>query len=291
MEANYAIQDMRNNRLALMDLGFETSFYVLEWKTYMISHLDYDCPIGKQFGPPEGINAESTRIENANKYLSMINYLFSDVIVIWRVWVMSEHNMKLVSFLALLSLGCAVASLISINHLSRLYVFLIVAYSTTLATNLISTIFMAVKSWQHRRLIKTYLGDVCTKSQTGSILALLIETGSMYCLMYMRQISFFVVAVWSGFWENYTGNILVLGGMVQISGSYPTAVIALAAFQKTAWDMSIGMASRNVSERHVAPRHTRAASSTIQIGYYQHTSALDGRLKEDSAPADLAENV
>lgn len=27
MEANYAIQDMRNNRLALMGLGFETSFY------------------------------------------------------------------------------------------------------------------------------------------------------------------------------------------------------------------------------------------------------------------------
>ena len=125
---------------------------------------------------------------------------------------------------------------------------------------------------------------------------------------YVRQISFFVVAVWSGFWENYTGNILVLGSMVQISvrrihmffyqrlshsdqGSYPTAVIALAAFQKTAWDMSIGMASRNVSERHVAPRHTRVASSTIQIGYHQHTSALDGRLKEDSAPADLAENV
>ena len=180
---------------------------------------------------------------------------------------------------------------------------------------------------QHRRLIKTYLRDVCSKSQTGSILALLIESGSIYCLMwvsntivlhiyiyihtsfkYVQQISFFVVAVWSGFWENYTGNILVLGSMVQISvrhihmffyqrlshsdqGSYPTAVIALAAFQKTAWDMSIGRASRNVPERHATLGHTHSAASTIQIGYSHHISALDGGSKGDSAPADMVENV
>ena len=40
---------------------------------------------------------------------------------------------------------------------------------------------------QHRRLIKTYLRDVCSKSQTGSILALLIESGSIYCLMWVSN--------------------------------------------------------------------------------------------------------
>ena len=57
----------------LIMFASSTCHVVLEWTNYMILHLDYHCPIGMQFGPPEGITAESTRIENANKYLSMIN--------------------------------------------------------------------------------------------------------------------------------------------------------------------------------------------------------------------------
>lgn len=67
----------------LIMFASSTCHVVLEWTTHMILYPNYHCPIGTQFGPPDGINVESTRIENANKYLSMINVSPSKITILY----------------------------------------------------------------------------------------------------------------------------------------------------------------------------------------------------------------
>ena len=111
-----------------------------------------------------------TMVSSFSCSLIILQYSLSDAIVLWRVWIMWERSMKIMILPVLLSLGLTGKWPVSICHHSHitlisvaagicipfggLGVGLIGVYSSTLATNMIATMLMAVKAW-----------SVCRKNQ------------------------------------------------------------------------------------------------------------------------------
>ncbi|ETW82622.1 hypothetical protein HETIRDRAFT_473768 [Heterobasidion irregulare TC 32-1] len=198
----------------------------------------------------------------ADIYLPIVNYSLSDGIVLWRVWVMWERSVKVLIFPVLFY--CTLAAGLYMSF-SRLGIGLI--YASTLTTNIIATTLMAVKAWQHRRLLKSHLNNTEYRSWALSVLVLLVESGTLYCVIW--TIFFLTWCFVSSNFNVTSASVMeILPGItVQVSGIYPTAVIALAALQRTTWDMSVGRDMFHNAphvEMRFATRDTRSVSSTIQ---------------------------
>ncbi|KAH8991857.1 hypothetical protein EDB86DRAFT_2933376 [Lactarius hatsudake] len=55
----------------------------------------------------------------------------------------------------------------------------------TLATNLISTGLIAWKAWQHRVSVRKHLGEGTGSVRVDRVFALLIESGFIYCCLWV----------------------------------------------------------------------------------------------------------
>ncbi|ETW82692.1 hypothetical protein HETIRDRAFT_426267 [Heterobasidion irregulare TC 32-1] len=155
-------------------------------------------------------------------------------------------------------------------------------YVLTLATNIIAITLMAVKAWpaQHRRLLRSHLNTTEYRSPALSILALLVESRTLYCVIWIIFLACYVLS------NRSSGNAVIAIGetlfaiTVQVSVIYPTAVIALAALQETTWDMSVGKdMSQNAShtEMRLVARATCSGTSTTQTGAHRPTPSVDQR--------------
>ncbi|THH20577.1 hypothetical protein EW146_g791 [Bondarzewia mesenterica] len=103
------------------------------------------------------------RLQNAQRFLPVINYVFSDAIVVWRAWVLWERNLKVLAVPIVLLLGTTVAALVSAGLEVKLatdgydtmtddsYGLLgklqIAVWSLTLSTNFVATSLIAIKAW------------------------------------------------------------------------------------------------------------------------------------------------
>jgi len=119
--------------------------------------------------------------------------LISDLIVIWRGWVLFQDQQWVLIGPAILWLGAFgthLAYLILILTPSGYEAFsmggstnmiLRAALSLSLATNAVTTLLIAYKLWAHRKLIVKNLGLSSRVSPAQRILILLVESGIIYC--------------------------------------------------------------------------------------------------------------
>ncbi|ETW81877.1 hypothetical protein HETIRDRAFT_417928 [Heterobasidion irregulare TC 32-1] len=136
----------------------------------------------------------------AQMYLPMINYVLSDTVVAWRAWVLWQHNTRIsiIPFVPLLgSLGTPRGGLFNRLAVYKVKGFksqatdsLFAAWVLSLATNVAATILIACKAWRHRRMIKSYLAHGgLRRTQMEKIFALLIESGALYCVLWVLLIT------------------------------------------------------------------------------------------------------
>ncbi|ETW82608.1 hypothetical protein HETIRDRAFT_416733 [Heterobasidion irregulare TC 32-1] len=232
------------------------------------------------YSTEDGFSEAETVASYTDVYLSIINYVLSDAIVIWRVWIMWGRSAKVLIVLGSLSFGSILATAIWVPFGGLGSNNIIIIYSSTLAINAIATMLMAVKAWQHRRLIKAQLRNVEWKSQAGSILVLLVESGVIYCAIWIIFLVSWVCASITFDITTQAINEILPGIAIQVSGIYPTAIISLTGLQRTTWDMTIG---KNISqntphaEMRLVTRNTRSGTSTIQNGHHHPTLSVDER--------------
>ncbi|THH16854.1 hypothetical protein EW146_g3859 [Bondarzewia mesenterica] len=137
---------------------------------------------------------------------STIIYLLGDAIIIWRAWVLYPNNKKPV----IATVGLLICA-------------------TKLMANIMAVSLIGYKAWKYRQEIKNNL-DNHKKTQIEKILALLVESGILYCFIW-------IVNIIMDF--NASNDVDVLFGVcVQIAGIYPTIIVVLVSHQNTVWEMS-----------------------------------------------------
>ncbi|KAI9450481.1 hypothetical protein BJY52DRAFT_1191834 [Lactarius psammicola] len=94
-----------------------------------------------------------------------------------------------------------------------------------LGTNILSTLLIAWKAWEYRRNVSAHLRKGSPSDRAEKILALLIESGFVYCLLWVFYLlTAFNVLPGSG---SYTVNLV----MLFLSSMYPAIIIIIACTQ------------------------------------------------------------
>ncbi|KAG7097992.1 hypothetical protein E1B28_005300 [Marasmius oreades] len=175
--------------------------------------------------------------------LFLINMLVGDSVVIWRAWVLCQNTrlQKFVYVPIVMLLACVVFTAIGLDCLSSNGYHeqstipagskacrwgQPIAWGISLATNAVSTSFIAIRAWQHRQLMKLNFG--ARKSRSQKVLIILVESGFIYCLFWMTQLNLFFGREPKRNFVNFLCIFLNAIGD-QISGVYPTCIIILVS--------------------------------------------------------------
>ncbi|KAI0056933.1 hypothetical protein BV25DRAFT_1920576 [Artomyces pyxidatus] len=172
-----------------------------------------------------------------------INYVLSDAIVVWRALVLWGSDFKIFAILAIFMLGTTAAAGTDVGlSLAQLFGTLdvvddqsavkggersLILVGPTLGTNVVATSLIAYKAWRHRAFIRENLIGLSSVTKVQKILALLVESGIIYCIVWI----FYLLASFRVF--PAVGFAVMDSIMVQIAGIYPTIIIVLVSLQKS----------------------------------------------------------
>ncbi|KAM5543429.1 hypothetical protein V8D89_002680 [Ganoderma adspersum] len=124
----------------------------------------------------------------------IINILIGDSIVWWRVCVVWRHRVVTWAGPLLILLTCALGlrDLLDVHHcvhscrqpqmLLPAGVFAITCASLSFGINVLATGLIGYKTWTHWQLLREHLGRGSSRSWAIKVLALLVESGTIYCL-------------------------------------------------------------------------------------------------------------
>ncbi|KAI0739950.1 hypothetical protein C8Q80DRAFT_1124230 [Daedaleopsis nitida] len=100
---------------------------------------------------------------------------------------------------------------------------------------MVATALIWIKAWEHRKFIADV--NLGRTSRVERALALLIESGSVYCILWM------LVVIYQVIWQIYGDAIyptfnsaveyFLKGCLIPLVGIYPTAIILLVALDKS----------------------------------------------------------
>ncbi|KAL1717703.1 hypothetical protein EV715DRAFT_202568 [Schizophyllum commune] len=146
--------------------------------------------------------------------LSCVNYLISDMLVVWRAWVIWPDSM-FVRGLLVASMSCSLAGTL-FELVSQTASYTWIAYglpvacmaSTLCLTNVIATLLIGIRYWYrrwlplpapfmrispghtriYRREVAAWLSPHSTGAQVGGVLLLLLESGVAYTALWAINI-------------------------------------------------------------------------------------------------------
>ncbi|KAJ6556124.1 hypothetical protein B0H19DRAFT_1029182 [Mycena capillaripes] len=234
--------------------------------------------------------AETATLSTPQMAFFWINMIIGDTIVIWRVWVIyfrTRWIILLPCILLFASIFFAVFDLLCLSG-SGLVIHTVLAggqqvcqrvevvpWTLSLATNALCTVLIGFKFWEHRRVI---CGLHLSRSITNQILSLLVESGFIYCLLWLLQVAcFFDVPR-----DSRAGYLIKFASGLgkQLSGMYPTLIITIVNLRYTIqWENSESI-SLNISAGHRSSGNVstlRWAAPPTQLVHTQH-SATDGQV-------------
>ncbi|KAF7376456.1 hypothetical protein MSAN_00061200 [Mycena sanguinolenta] len=174
----------------------------------------------------------------------LINYIFSDAVVVWRAWVISWQNYRrylfvTIVFFVLTTLcvaGVIVFRLItqivapygplpqSFNYLVEgIDILQISVFGLSLISNISATAAVGATAWRHRQTIYAAFADKKI-SRANQILTLMVES--------VDRVNFVIHS--SAFWDAGYSAIrdIFTPISVQIAGAYPSVVLLLVSTQK-----------------------------------------------------------
>ncbi|KZV78960.1 hypothetical protein EXIGLDRAFT_783013 [Exidia glandulosa HHB12029] len=175
------------------------------------------------------------------------NYVLTDGVVVWRAWVLCRHDSGRVLYVP-----CAFLFLTSLSVVSTIVIRVILIVRTdhglvspqlsraiditqvanlafTLLTNGSATGIISAKAWKYRKMMRRSIREAernGTKVET--IFALLVESGSIYCVSGITVLIATVVRLPHG-----TLGDIYTPVNVQIAGIYPTIVLVIVSMQLT----------------------------------------------------------
>jgi len=179
--------------------------------------------------------------ELAAFYLPTINYVLSDGIVLWRAWVLWNRSF-LLFIPPLIALMCTfVTSVAAATYfykgasehsahyitMSRYFGWSIWGFSV--GTNLWATGLIFIRTWQHRRFLRSLMGKATIATNTEKALAFLVESGALYLCIWAA----YITATLTGL----KGRLLFNTTIVQLVGIYPTTIVVVVTMRLSAADI------------------------------------------------------
>ncbi|KAF7361634.1 hypothetical protein MVEN_00506700 [Mycena venus] len=174
--------------------------------------------------------------------MMLVNYIFSDAIVVWRAWIISWRGYRkylcvtgLFLVLTAVTITCTIifriialvespyASLPHSNYLTwGVDILQIANIGFSLISNLSATAVVGATAWRHRRSIRAAFADNKKNTKADQILSLVVESGAGYCVSGLTVLIASLVRLPHG----TLGDIYTLIN-VQIAGAYPSVVLLL----------------------------------------------------------------
>ncbi|CAK5263926.1 unnamed protein product [Mycena citricolor] len=216
---------------ATAHLGMYMGFILLQFRT-----------LAAQYTDPSAI---TRRLNIAQTCLRRLTYFLSDIIVVWRAWVIWRNHRIIHAVLAfcLVATGATSLTLMVFNFRTQFdgvrYPRLTQNFLGTLGllfTNFLSTALISYKLWYYRRNVKQYLNRSDKEHTTvESVLILLMETGGLYCA--------FWILLMLGDFGYYGPDFGFEWFQPNISGIYPTIIIYMVSRKMMVTDEALSNGS------------------------------------------------
>ncbi|KAJ7899073.1 hypothetical protein B0H13DRAFT_1622855 [Mycena leptocephala] len=178
----------------------------------------------------------------------LVNYIFSDAVVVWRAWIISFRNYRkylcvTIFFLVLTTLTVTSTIIFRIialveapftalpksSYLARgIDILQISNIGFSLISNLSATAVVGATAWRHRRSIRAAFADNKKSTKADQILTMVVESGLLYCVSGLTVL----IASLIRLPEGTLGDIYTPIN-VQIAGAYPPVVLLLVSMQRS----------------------------------------------------------
>ncbi|KAI4517614.1 hypothetical protein K525DRAFT_243163 [Schizophyllum commune Loenen D] len=230
---------------------------------------------------PPDIDHEIFQLSIVLSVTDRVNYLLSDLIVVWRAWVLWPDNKLARAALAVCMCGSTVGLLIEVVWAFRDYGVLEPATHSLLmtvpllVTNMVCTILMAARCWYYRRDIKSSLGN-SNRTRIESILLILVESGFVYCGLW---IMFLILRQTST--SNAEAYGVVKTAFHSLAGIYPTFIVLAVAGQRSAADSTIFTSAPVTHPIDFAPSDGAGDGSRVSGGRGRGEYTTTGELTDD----------
>ncbi|KAF7339003.1 hypothetical protein MVEN_01976500 [Mycena venus] len=170
----------------------------------------------------------------AMEALFLFNMIVGDSVLLWRTWVIYFCRRHILWFPGLLWLTSFVALCNTPTNL--------ISWAFSLGTNLVCTALVGVQAWKHRRMTRFLHMH---KSRTDQILSLLVESGFIYCLLWIPQVITYLDTPRTNHALFYP-KMVMDGFSDQISGMYPTLIVVIVNLRYTIqWEEADSRVSRD----------------------------------------------
>ncbi|KAJ7353432.1 hypothetical protein DFH08DRAFT_856860 [Mycena albidolilacea] len=232
--------------------------------------MDLDTPIQDRLDLENKSRAPGSAAQEA---LWVSNMILGDSVVIWRTWAIYQRRILAISVPCVLLFTSFVFVLMdvvcNISELNSPFpgshkicpAADIVGWAFSVATNIACTVLIGFKAWQHRKRMRD---SNMPQMPTEKILSLLVESGFIYSLLWLSQViaytGFSTVSPWHWVYEvlDPMGN--------QIAGMYPTLIIVIVNFKRTAWEEASSHSHSGTSSN---PRFKRSGPAE-RFSYHRH---------------------
>ncbi|KAI0752534.1 hypothetical protein C8Q80DRAFT_459599 [Daedaleopsis nitida] len=134
----------------------------------------------------------------------------------------------------------------------------LVASVFSLLANAVSTSLIAYKAWDHRKLVRMSLGSGSTRSRVERSLGLLVESGSIYCLLWLFIVVYQACAITlTAPTFIYRFHFFVEGCLIALIGIYPTLIIILVAMNQSQCEATLSGTGESSSSTQRFSRFSR----------------------------------
>ncbi|KAF7358695.1 hypothetical protein MSAN_01208500 [Mycena sanguinolenta] len=229
-----------------------TQWAVDFWATLQHIHslfMTTDVPIPDRVVARDAADDKVAALQEA---IFDINLIVADAVQLWfPVYFCSPHLVcppfQLVNYVALMTWACSqFFTVIDITCNIDLGPFpgadricpssSRIVWGFSLGTNVVCTLLIGFKAWQHCKMLKQLgIGGKTHGMSTQNILSLLVESGFIYIFLLAIQIICYDESITPASPWYYFQYILVLMGQ-QVTGMYPTLIIAIVNFKRTIWE-------------------------------------------------------
>ncbi|TBU25785.1 hypothetical protein BD311DRAFT_763857 [Dichomitus squalens] len=247
--------------LSTLILYTSTTVYMctLVWSRLGVGHLISEVTNGvvsATYDPSHSIASLERNVKVQSWMMTAtggLNILIGDGVVWWRACVVWRNRIVYIVGPLLLTLTLVIGVLevhksetgpslhlqilIGVDGFADAFVVL------TMSVNILATSLIAYKAWGHRRLLQKHVGSDGTKTRTLKALALLVESGTIYCalliflVVYQLSRPLEVTSNASAFAQ--TGWYLTDGCLFPITAIYPTTIIVIVAMNRSPIDHGV----------------------------------------------------
>ncbi|ETW78608.1 hypothetical protein HETIRDRAFT_324082 [Heterobasidion irregulare TC 32-1] len=188
------------------------------------------------------INQDIKIYNTINLSLQIVNALLGNTVIVWRaqtLWA-NHYIMVLLKGILIVTIIASISNCV-LNSIGSIAIFDLLDYYSLylqmiqwgleIIMNSVVTILIAYKAWSYRQSVKTYLAKN-KKTQIENILALLVESGILYCALWIALIISEFTSI-NGLEIDIFSSISMV-----FTGIYPTLIMIVVSLNSTVEEMS-----------------------------------------------------